>query len=162
MKGRPRDPKRAKRRTGHRAKPGEAPKLKALPAPAAVPAPAVLEPPADLPEDMRPTWDHVVRAIGGITGLRPGDVFALELLVRQYHRVRKTGELLDNYGVLHKTTSGDITASPFLKAERDATAMFLRLAEHYGLTVASRMRLGLMTLQGQSLASSLAEDLMED
>jgi P27 family predicted phage terminase small subunit len=160
VKGRPRDPTRAKRKTGHRRKPDEAPKLRAVPAP--IERPPSLQPPLELPEEMRPTWEHVVEVLGGITSIRSGDAFAVELMVRQYHRVRQTGKLVDDYGVLARTEAGAVTASPFLKAERDATAMFLRLAEHFGLTVASRMRLGLMTLQGQTLAQSLAQDLAED
>lgn len=156
MKGRPKDPTRARRRTGHRRKPDEAPKLAVVPAP----APPALEPPPDLPKSMRPTWDRMVELVVPL-GSRPVDVFALEALVRQYHRMRSTGALVDEYGVVHRTEGGAISASPFLRAERDAAAMFLRLAEQFGLTVASRMRLGLMQLQGKTMAQALSDDLEE-
>ena len=48
-----------------------------------------------------------------------------------------------------------------LKIEKDATATYLRLAEQYGLTLASRMRLGLMTLVGESMLGALNRDLNE-
>ncbi|HXF71499.1 MAG TPA: phage terminase small subunit P27 family [Actinomycetota bacterium] len=158
MKGRPKDPRRARRRTGHRRKPDEAPVLRALPG---LPQAAAPEPPADLPEEMRSTWGRVVEALGG-HGLREADAFAVEALVRQYHRMKQAGELVQAYGLAAQKTSGDVVVSPFVKAERDAAMAFLRLAEQYGLTVASRMRLGLMQLQGRSIAEALQSDLAED
>ena len=86
-------------------------------------------------------------------------MFALELLVRQYQRVKQAGELVDRYGIVTRSESGAVTVSPFVKAERDATSAFLRLAEHYGLTTASRMRLGLMQLVGKTLSQQLLDDL---
>ena len=182
MKGRPKDPTRARRRTGHSRKPDEAPALKIVP----VQADLVLDPPAcpacegagetgtgkkrqscevcngsgtSLPAEMVPTWRAVVRALGPMSALREGDVFALELLVRQYQRVKQAGELVDRYGIVTRSESGAVTVSPFVKAERDATSAFLRLAEHYGLTTASRMRLGLMQLVGKTLSQQLLDDL---
>jgi P27 family predicted phage terminase small subunit len=114
-----------------------------------------------LPAAMLPTWKAVVRALGPTSALRDGDVFALELLVRQYHRVKQAGELVDKYGIVHRSESGTIGVSPFVRAERDATTAFLRLAEHYGLTTASRMRLGLMQLVGKTLSQQLLDDLTE-
>ncbi len=159
MKGRPKDPTRTRRQTGHRRKPGEAPKLAIAPAPP--PAELVLEPPPDLPEAMRPTWDRMVELLVPL-GSRQVDVFAIEALVRQYHRMRSTGALVDEYGVVLRTEAGAVSASPFLRAERDAAAMFLRIGEQFGLTVASRMRLGLMRLEGKTMAEALQHDLAED
>jgi P27 family predicted phage terminase small subunit len=185
MKGRPKDPTRARRRTGHRRKPDEAPALKIVPVPGDAP---YLSPPrcevcggegaltkgkardecpgcagtgTSLPAEMVSTWTAVVAALGPTSTLRDGDAFALELLVRQYHRVKQAGELVDKYGIVSRSESGAVTVSPFVKAERDATAAFLRLAEHYGLTVASRMRLGLLQLVGKTLSQQLLDDLRD-
>ncbi|HYT30552.1 MAG TPA: phage terminase small subunit P27 family [Actinomycetota bacterium] len=155
MKGRPRDPTRARRQTGHRRKPSQPAIVRALPAPKV----DTLGPPEDLPKELVPVWTNLVDALGGVTSLRPADAFAVEAMVRQFARIKQAGELVDQYGMVTQTVSGDVTVSPFLKAERDATAMFLRLAEHYGLTVAARLRLGLMQLAGKTLAQQLAEDL---
>lgn len=159
MKGRPKDPTRARRRTGHRRKPDEAPILRALPAPADPQEETHrVTPPEDLAPELRIVWDRIVETLNGVP-LRSADSFGIEALVRQYHRMRQAGALVDQYGVITRTTAGDVAVSPFVKAERDATAAFLRLAEHYGLTVASRMRLGLMQLAGKTLAQALADDL---
>jgi P27 family predicted phage terminase small subunit len=120
--------------------------------------PTVLQPPPDLPEAMHETWHHLVGALGDVP-IRQGDAMALAMLVRQYHRMVDAGNMVDQYGVAFRTPADAVVVSPFLRAERDATAMFLRLAEHYGLTLASRMRLGLMRLAGQTLAQSLSNDL---
>ncbi len=159
MKGRPRDPTRTRRRTGHRRKPHEAPALKIVQSP--LPS-AMLPPPETLPPQMVPTWNRVVEAMP--TAPRTGDAFVIEAFVRQYHRMQAAGELVDpesGYGVAVRKVNGDITASPFLKAERDSAAMVLRIAEHFGLTIASRMRLGLMQLAGETLAQALSRDLEE-
>jgi P27 family predicted phage terminase small subunit len=164
MKGRPRDPTRARRQTGHRRKPDEAPALKVVrdPVPAPAGTPPALAPPEDLPEKMLPTWHRVVDAMGGIAALTAGDLFTIEAFVRQYHRMREAGKLVDDYSILATRVTGDVTVSPFLKAERDSAAMVLRLAEQYGLTVASRMRLGLMNLQGRTMLQALNDDLDQD
>lgn len=158
MKGRPKDPKRTRRRTGHRRKPDEAPKLRALPAP--VDVRPVLEAPEHLAPETRQIWERIVATLGEMP-LREADAFGIELMVRQYEVARRAGALLDDYGILSKRTSGEVTTSPLVRAQRDAAAMFLRYAEHYGLTVASRMRLGLMQLAGKTLAQALVEDLEE-
>lgn len=88
-------------------------------------------------------------------------MFAIEALVRQYHRMKAAGNVVDEYGVVQVDASGNSVPSRFAREEREATAMFLRLAEHFGLTVASRMRLGLMNLQGMTMAQQLHQDLNE-
>lgn len=162
MKGRPADPTRARRRTGHRPKPGEAKAIKAVPT---LPlASSLLEPPADLPEQMLETWARVVEMAGGVSTLKPGDALVIEALVRRYHRMRDAGALIDGddgYGLMVRKVSGDIAASPFVAVERDAARDVLRIAEHYGLTVAARMRLGLLHLAGRTLAQALNADLEE-
>ncbi|MGH2692334.1 MAG: P27 family phage terminase small subunit, partial [Actinomycetota bacterium] len=79
----------------------------------------------------------------------------------QFVRARQASEHVEKYGIVAQSVSGDVKASPLLKAERDAAAQFLRFAEHYGLTIAARMRLGLMRLQGASMAQTLAKGLEE-
>lgn len=155
MKGRPKEPIRARRRTGHRRKPGEVVPVRLLPPAAAGRPPA----PEGLPEDAGPIWDRVVGALEGVVALRPADLFTLELMVVQYLRARQLGQLLEQFGLHGRTTRGDSIASPFLRAEREATQAFLRLAEQFGLSVASRLRLGLVQVQGASALAALHRDL---
>lgn len=108
---------------------------------------------------MAPTWDRVVDLLATVGGAREADLFAIEALVRQYHRMKAAGAVIDEYGIIATDVSGNVRPSPFAREEREATAMFLRLAEHFGLTVASRMRLGLMHLQGKTMTQALHESL---
>lgn len=162
MAGRPRDPTRSRRRTGHRPKPDEAPKVRVLPAlPSEGPTP-----PADLEPEVREAWDSIVSALHGITSLRPADGFVLEAFARQYVRMRQIGRICaaqeaGGYGVIGRKANGEVTVSPFVRGEREAAAAVLRFAETYGMTVAARMRLGLMQLQGRTMAESLSDDLNE-
>lgn len=160
-KGRPLDPARDKRGTGHRPKAGTAKTtvLAAVPvvgggAPAVKPVP---DPPEHLPEAMHPTWRAIVELIG--ERARDEDLFVIEGLVRSYWRMVETGEMASKLGPAIKTPAGGIAVNPFIRAERDATTAFVRMAESYGLTLASRMRLGLMQLAGQTLHQALAADL---
>ncbi|MGH2663670.1 MAG: phage terminase small subunit P27 family [Actinomycetota bacterium] len=157
MKGRPKDPKRARRRTGHRRKPDEAPALRAVPSPIAE---RTLPPPEHLSDDAKEAWVQITTAIeaGGLP-MRNLDAWTLEALVVQVTRMRQAGAVVDQYGVLHRKGNDDVIASPFLKAEREAASMLLRLAEQSGLTLAARMRLGLMQLQAKTLTEALSEDL---
>jgi P27 family predicted phage terminase small subunit len=155
-KGRPKDPKRARRRTGNRRKPDEAPIVRVVPD--LVEEVEGLEAPEHLSPEMQQIWRRLVELIGPAR-LRSEDAFTIEAMVRQFRRMQQAGEWLESYGIHQESASGAISASAFLKAERDATAMFLRLAENYGLTTASRMRLGLMQLSGASLAQQLSDDL---
>ncbi len=149
---------RTRRRTGHEPKPDEPAKLSRSPVLPALGGPA-LAAPEHLGEKMRPTWDAVVGMISQRAPAGLQDLIAVELIVRQYHRLREAGELVDGYGMATRKVSGDVGSSPFVRVERDASAMLLRLLEEYGLTYQSRMRLGLMQVVGRTLGQALNDSL---
>lgn len=155
MTGRPKDPTRARRQTGHRRKPGEAPKLVAVPPtlePAAVPVP-----PEDLPEGAHPIWIAAVEELAH-RGLRTPDLESLRLMSIQAWRAREAAAGIAKFGLVVEGARG-LMPNPLIKIERDATTAYLRLAEQFGLTFASRLRLGVVQLTGQSLAQQLDDDL---
>lgn len=158
MKGRPADPTRARRRTGNRPQPGEARPPRAL---AALPAPRdeadPLAPPEDLPPAAAAVWEQAVAELEP-KGLRPADLEAVRLMCVAACRARQAAAELDKYGLLVKGERGPMV-NPMARLERDATMTYLRLAEQFGLTLASRMRLGLMVLAGESLVAELNRDL---
>jgi P27 family predicted phage terminase small subunit len=161
MKGRPRDPKRSRTKTGHRRKPDEAPVVRALPAPVDLQADQVArplaEPPEDLPEGAQAIWRALMPEIEA-RGLREGDYEMFRLLCITAHRARRATAQIEKYGELVKGQRGPMV-NPMLRVERDATQMYIRLAEQFGLTFAARLRLGVLQLVGHSLASSLDADL---
>ncbi len=164
MKGRPVDPGRARRRTGNREKPGQARKAKvvALPAPterAEVVEVSAFAPPEDLPADAAPIWRQAIAELEP-RGLRAADLEGVRMMCMAALRARQAAHEIERYGLLVQGQRGPMP-NPMLKIEKDATATYLRLAEQYGLTLASRMRLGLMTLVGESMLGALNRDLNE-
>lgn len=74
------------------------------------------------------------------------------------HRAARATAGLERYGEVVRGTRGPML-NPLARLERDATSTFLRLAEELGLTFASRLRLGVVELQGKSVLQALHEDL---
>ncbi len=153
-KGRPADPTRARRGTGHRRNPTDA----VVPSP---PAPAAEElPPAPegLPESAGDLWAQTIAELWP-RGLRHADLEGVRMMVTAAHRNRQAAALVDAHGLLVTSPTGQPVPNPALKIEKDTRADFLRLADAFGLTLAARLRLGLLQLQGETLLQSLERDL---
>lgn len=148
---RPRDPTRARRGTGHR---------RDVPAvvptgPTEIAAPG---PPAGLPPAAADLW-HVMIAELWPRGLRDSDLEGVRLLVLAAHRNREAAALVERDGLVVANAAGSPVANPAVKIEKDTAATFLRFADQFGLTLAARLRLGLMQLAGESMLASLDRDL---
>jgi P27 family predicted phage terminase small subunit len=111
---------------------------------------------------MSPTWSLVSSELARRTTTAATDVLLIEAVVRQIHRLRDIGAVLDSRGVVEESSRGERRPSPFLKAERDAAITLLRLSEPLGLTVGARLRLGLQQLSGVSLMDELMRSIEED
>jgi P27 family predicted phage terminase small subunit len=157
-KGRPVDPTRAKRGTGHRAKPGEtkaSAEIVVLPTNA---APVLPKAPKGIPEDAVPIWDAAVAELMP-RGIREADLEAVRMLVMAAYRHRQASEYVERYGLMIEGPLNSVIPNPMLKLEKDSAATYLRLAEAFGLSLAARLRLGLMQLAGESILTSLNKDL---
>jgi P27 family predicted phage terminase small subunit len=158
-RGRKTDPTRARRATGHRPQAGKA-KPKSEPAAIAlVEGSGPPAPPADLdhPHAVK-VWNAVISELHP-RGLRPIDLEAVRMLCRQAALAYDAAAILNDQGLMVKGALGQTVANPAIRIERDAANLYLRFAERFGLDIASRMRLGLMQLAGQSLADALQDDL---
>jgi len=154
MKGRPPDPKRKKRGTGHRPLAGQRPPLELT-----VPSLEPPEPPATLPPEGRETWRLVTSDLVQ-RGLVAADLPLVEMLVKAAVRSWQAGEQIAREGVsITRASATDeyTTLNPMLKLEKDSAATYLRLAETLGLSPAARVRLGLMQVAGQSMLLTIAE-----
>lgn len=152
-KGRPTDPTRARRGTGHR------PNTKDVaPAPAAAVADGLPGPPVGLPSGAVDLWDQVIAELWP-RGLRHADLEGVRMLVTSAHRNREAALLVDAHGLLVTSATGQPVPNPALKIEKDTRADYLRLADAFGLTLAARLRLGLLQLQGETLLQTLERDL---
>ena len=150
-KGRPRDPGRARRGTGHRPHAGQGKALDLLP------AELDLTPPAELPPGAAELWRRAAAELAP-RGLNAGDLPLVEMLVVAAYRHRQARATIDESGLLLKSKPGPIR-HPLLKVEKETAATYLRLAETLGLSPAARVRLGLMQIAGQSILLTIAEQV---
>lgn len=162
--GRPVDPSRRRRGTGHRPQAGEQrTTLVALDDYRDAP-PA---PPADLSHPhAKLVWEVAVAELWA-RGLKAADLELIRMMCTQAARAHDAEALINQTGLLLKTkrrdgSDGPPVANPLLRVERDATRAYLSIAEGFGLTFVSRMRLGLMQLAGQSLSEMLLRELESD
>lgn len=159
-KGRPADPARARRQTGHRPKPGEAKAAPEVLPTAVVPAAHGLpEPPEDLPPAAQEMFRRVVAELAP-RGLREADLEAVSMMCYSAHIHYEARRQIAETGVLVQGLRGPMV-NPLIKVARDEANTYLRLANEFGLTLAARLRLGLMQLAGESILTSLNKDLDE-
>lgn len=155
--GRPRDPRRAQRQTGHRRKPDEAPLARVVSiAPELPPGPP--PPPDDLDEAAHEMWHTAVAELAH-RGLKPADLEAIRMMCMAALRARQAAKHIAEYGLVVTTENGGVMTNPMIRVEKDATFTYLRIAEQFALTFASRLRLGVVQLQGQTMAASLSATL---
>lgn len=162
-RGRKPDPTRAKRGTGNRPATGEqkaaaAPLDRALQAVPDAPVQPWPDPTPDIPDADHGTWHRVMSELWP-RGLRESDVEGVRMLVVAASRHRQAAEGIAKSGVLLRGRNGQAIVNPLVKVEKDAAATYMRLANEFGLTIAARLRLGLIQLAGQSILQSLDEDL---
>lgn len=152
-RGRPVDPKRRRRGTGHHPAGGEV-ALRVVDGDAA----DLPRPPGGLPVEAHDLWRLVVGELWP-RGLRPSDLEGVRMLVMAAHRNRQAAAAVDEHGLMVLSGTGSLMLNPALRLEKDTRVDYLRWSDALGLTMASRLRLGLMQLAGESLLSSLARDL---
>jgi P27 family predicted phage terminase small subunit len=151
--GRPADPTRARRGTGNRPQAGQAKTTEIV----ALPKTTLPEPPADLPPAAQEMWQRVIVELAP-RGLRDADLESIAMMCYSAHIHREAREKIMETGVLVKGPRGPMV-NPLVKVARDEAATYLRLANEFGLTLASRLRLGLMQLAGESILSSLNREI---
>lgn len=143
MKGPPPKPREIREREGNPAK-------RPLPGKVVVGGEptAPMKPPAHLPKDAKAWWKEAVPALQEIGVLDTIDTAALELMSTAYARAREAGRIIAKEGTTTFGSQGQTVEHPAMSTERNATALFLRYAEHYALTPVARTRLGLAQLEG--------------
>lgn len=91
-------------------------------------------------------------------GLREADLEAISMLCYSAYLHKEAREAIAKHGVLVKGPRGPML-NPLVKVARDEANTYLRLANEFGLTLAARLRLGLMQLAGESVLASLNKEL---
>jgi hypothetical protein len=155
-RGRPVDPQREKRGTGHRENVNESiveylPQAHSL----ALQSDIASTLPAGQP---RETFLRAVSELGD--KCRDTDLEALRLMAWHLHRALQAQELVDEHGLMSVTEYG-MKANPMLKVARDESAAYMKIAEKYALTFESRLRAGVMQVAGQSMMQKLHEGMVD-
>lgn len=91
-------------------------------------------------------------------GLRDSDIEAISMMCHSAWMHQEARRLIVQQGMLVKGPRGPMP-HPLIKIARDEANTYLRLANEFGLTLAARLRLGLMQLAGESVLASLNKDL---
>jgi P27 family predicted phage terminase small subunit len=113
------------------------------------------EPPDHLPEDAKALWRDSVERLIEVGIVDRVDVPVLETLCTQYARLRQAQRVIATDGHFVRGSVGQLREHPAIRIEREATAMFLKIAEHYALTPVARTRLGLAELHRRTLAQEM-------
>lgn len=148
------DPTRARRQTGNRPKPGQAKPAKEI-VPAKT-APSIIAP-SDLPPEAQEMYVRIVEELIP-RGLRDADLESVAMMCHSAYLHREARSGIAKHGLLVKGPRGPMV-NPLVKVARDEATIYLRLANEFGLTLAARLRLGLMQLAGESIIESLNRDL---
>lgn len=117
------------------------------------------EPPAHLPDDAKEWWNESVTRLVEVGIVDRVDLPILEQMAIQYARMRQAQRVLAVDGHFVRGSVGQLRPHPSLKIEQDATQLFFKMAEHYGLTPVARTRLGLAELHRRSLQQEMGASL---
>jgi P27 family predicted phage terminase small subunit len=117
------------------------------------------EPPEHLPKEAKDFWRDSVTRLIEVGIIDRVDVPVLEQMAVQYARIRQAQRVLAVDGHFVPGSVGQLREHPALKVEKEATTLFLKMAEHYALTPIARTRLGLAELHKRTLAKELQEGL---
>jgi P27 family predicted phage terminase small subunit len=117
------------------------------------------EPPETLPREAKEFWHDVVLELVKIGMVDRVDRPVLKQLAVQYARIEQAQRVLAQDGHFTRGSVGQLKEHPALKIEANATALFLKLAEHYGLTPVARTRLGLAELHRRTLEQEFGSGL---
>ncbi len=105
-------------------------------------------------------WHVLLQEAAYAGGLRQGDLPSLEALCAAVVRHREAGMMIKKYGMMigrpavydgaGNKIKGEMrpTVNPFLRQERDAAILIDRLAQRFGLSAESRIRLDLQKIVG--------------
>lgn len=155
MKGRPADPKRERRGTGHRPAQGKAALVPVSPLTIVQKYP----PPADLPANVHSVWTVAVEELGGFRQLHEVDLVHLKIWCEAVHVHEEASANVHKYGILVKGSNGQPIPNPMLRVQKDAAATIRQVSDALGLNPLARIRAGLMEITGVSLLSSINDKL---
>lgn len=119
----------------------------------------MIRPPRYLPKEGREYWRETVARLVEIGMIDRVDRAALEMLATAYARWRQAGKVLMDADLFELGDRGQHKLNPAVRMERDMATLYLRTAEHFGVTPIARSRLGLAEVHRRSLEVEMASAL---
>jgi P27 family predicted phage terminase small subunit len=157
-KGRPRDPARERRGTGHRPSQPKPALPDVVPAADAV---CGFSPPGDLPDVARQAWEVCVAEMGGNRHLRESDLILVKSYVEAVWVHAEASAKVHEFGVLVAGPHGPIP-NPMIRVQDNAARTIRLLSENLGLNPVARIRAGIMEVAGASLVLDIRERLVRE
>ena len=117
------------------------------------------EPPDHLPPEAQEFWRTTVVRLVEVGIVDRVDVPLLEQLATQYARIAQARRVIEQFGHFSRGSMNQLKEHPALKIEREATAMFQRLADQFALSPLARARLGVADVYRRSLQAELEQML---
>ena len=112
----------------------------------------------DLPESVQGLYDEIVAALS-TRGLTDYDLRMIEEFCSQIAIAELARRDVFQTGCTVPTLDGGCKANPSVKIQRDASTQALRIASEYGLTLAARLRLGVIASTGMTMVDALRAEV---
>ena len=117
------------------------------------------EPPAHLSKDAKQWWSEVAPVLSEAGILERVDRYVLACAASAYGDIVMMDRVIAARGPFAHRSVGNIVEAPWLKARRDAMAMFERFSNHLALSPVARARLGLAHLTGRALMAEMDQEI---
>ena len=116
-----------------------------------------MKPPDHLSKVGKDFWNEIVPSLIEVGIVDRIDAAVIEQMATQFSRIREAQAIIKQHGLTSFGHAGQLTVHPAVKIEREATTLFLKLAEQYALTPVARTRLGLAELHRRSMKQEMDE-----
>lgn len=151
MKGRPAKPLEQRKREGN-------PRQHKIPEPVLIGGRKRPDMPRGFTDEQKRLWKLLVDDLDGSGTLDHADGGMVEATVVFWSRARQARRRLNKEGLTMATLKGGLMSRPEVAIERESWAQFRQIADHLGLSPATRAKLGIAGVKGRSPAGELESE----
>jgi P27 family predicted phage terminase small subunit len=113
--------------------------------------------PSSLPAEAHELYVCAVQVVAARGG-GPEDLEGIRQMCEAALYARRAAADIEANGMVIDTPLGP-KVNPMLKVHKEQSARYMSIANEYGLTLAAKLRLGLMQLAGESMLASIDKEL---
>lgn len=114
-----------------------------------------IEPPDDLPEEARAYWDEFVTRLDDAGILDRVDLPAATMMCTCYALFERARTDVEEFGLYALGSMGQVVVAPSVSILQTNAQLYLRFAEHFAVTPASRARLGLDATKARKMDAEM-------